>query len=36
MKAQEFWLKFKDLFSEGSDSLKTARKYWKKPRDFTN
>ena len=36
MKAQEFWLKFKELFSEGSDSLKTARKYWKKPRDFTN
>ena len=36
MKAQEFWLKFKELFSEETDSLKTARKYWKKPRDFTN
>jgi len=36
MKAHEFWTKFINLFAEGSESLKTARRHWRKSRDFTN
>ena len=36
MKAQEFWGRFKNLFTDGSESLSDARKYWEKPREFTN
>lgn len=36
MKAEEFWKRFKNLFSEGSQSSVDARKYWKNPREFTN
>lgn len=36
MKAQEFWGKFKNLFTEGSESLTDARKYWDNSREFTN
>ena len=36
MNAQEFWGRFKNLFTEGSESLTDARKYWKNSREFTN
>ena len=36
MNAQGFWSRFIALFAEGTESAKAARKYWKKPRDFTN
>lgn len=36
MKAQEFWVRFKNLFTEDSESLTVARKYWDNSREFTN
>jgi len=36
MKAQEFWERFKNLFTEGTESLTDARKHWKVPQEFTN
>lgn len=36
MTAKEFWIEFKKLFREGSDSLKVAQESWDNPRKFTN
>ena len=36
MTAEKFWIEFKKLFREGSDSLESAQKNWDCERDFTN
>lgn len=36
MTAEKFWIEFKKLFREGSDSLKAAQESWDNPRKFTN
>ncbi len=36
MTAKDFWMRFRDLFTEGSQSLSVAREHWKQPRNFTN